>query len=41
MKTELLQMRISQEIKAIAKANADILGLSVSEYIRLLILKDK
>ena len=39
-KTDLIQMRISPEIKAMAEAKAGKLGLSLSEYIRWLIMAD-
>jgi uncharacterized protein (DUF1778 family) len=39
-KTELLQIRISQEIKDILEKKASLLGMSMSEYTRHLILND-
>ena len=40
IKTELLQVRISPEVKAKAEAKAASLGLSLSEYVRHLIMAD-
>lgn len=39
-KTEYLQIRISEEVKAILAKKAERLGLSMSEYARHLILAD-
>lgn len=39
-KTELLTLRISPEVKALAAQRAAALGLSASEYVRMLILED-
>lgn len=40
VKTELLNIRISPEIKAILESKAAALGMTMSEYVRLLILED-
>ena len=39
-KTEYLQVRISAEVKEILSKKASLLGLSMSEYARHLILAD-
>lgn len=39
-KTEYLQIRISEEVKSILAKKANMLGLSMSEYARHLILAD-
>ncbi|MDR0906980.1 MAG: hypothetical protein LBN00_12560 [Oscillospiraceae bacterium] len=39
-KSESLQIRISPEVKAILAAKAEALGMTMSEYARLLILED-
>ena len=39
-KNESLQIRISQEVKAILAQKAASLGMTMSEYVRLLILED-
>ena len=39
-KSELLQIRISPEVKAILAEKASLLGMNMSEYARLLILED-
>lgn len=39
-KSELLAIRISPEVKAILEEKASVLGMAMSEYVRLLILED-
>lgn len=39
-KTETLQVRLSPDIKAILAAKAEALGMTMSEYVRMLILED-
>ena len=39
-KSESLMIRISPEVKAILTQKASALGMSMSEYVRLLILED-
>ncbi len=39
-KTEYLQIRISEEVKNILARKAELLGMSMSEYARFLILAD-
>jgi antitoxin component of RelBE/YafQ-DinJ toxin-antitoxin module len=39
-KSESLQIRISPEVKAILTEKAAALGMTMSEYVRLLILED-
>lgn len=41
MKDQFLQIRISPEVKKIASESSKKLGMSISEYIRFLILNDK
>lgn len=40
MKTEFLQIRISSQVKMALAEKAHFLGMSVSEYVRTLILED-
>jgi HicB family. len=40
IKTEILQVRISPEVKSKAESKAASLGLSLSEYVRHLIMMD-
>lgn len=39
-KSEFLQIRISETVKDALKLKADMMGLNISEYVRLLILED-
>ena len=39
-KNESLQIRISSEVKEILSHKAAVLGMTMSEYVRLLILED-
>jgi antitoxin component of RelBE/YafQ-DinJ toxin-antitoxin module len=39
-KTENLQVRLTPQIKSILEANSKRLGLSMSEYARMLIVED-
>ena len=39
-KSEQLAIRISPEVKAILTSKANALGMTMSEYVRLLILED-
>lgn len=39
-KTDYLHIRISPEVKALLEKNASKLGMSISEYVRHLILED-
>lgn len=39
-KSELLTIRISPEVKTILEKKAEFLGMTMSEYVRLLILED-
>ena len=39
-KSEYLQIRISEAVKNMLKQKADITGMNISEYVRLLILED-
>ena len=39
-KSESLQIRISPEVKTILTQKASMLGMTMSEYVRLLILED-
>jgi len=39
-KSETLMIRISPEVKAILTEKATVLGMTMSEYVRLLILED-
>ena len=40
VKSESLMIRISPEVKAILQKNSSALGMTMSEYARLLILED-
>ena len=40
VKNESLMIRISAEVKAILSNKASLLGMTMSEYVRLLILED-
>ena len=40
VKSESLMIRISPEVKAILTTKASVLGMTMSEYVRLLILED-
>lgn len=40
MKTELLQLRISPQLKTALHVRAEELGMSVSEYVRYLLAED-
>ena len=40
VKSESLQIRISPEVKEILTQKANTLGMTMSEYVRLLILED-
>ena len=40
IKSESLQIRISPEVKGILTVKATALGMTMSEYVRLLILED-
>lgn len=39
-KSELLTIRISPEVKSILESKAGKLGMTMSEYVRLLIMED-
>lgn len=39
-KSENLVIRVSPEVKGILEAKAAVLGMNMSEYVRLLILED-
>lgn len=39
-KSELLTLRISPEVKSILESKAEKLGMTMSEYVRLLIMED-
>lgn len=39
-KSETLMIRISPEVKAILESKASALGMTMSEYVRLLIMED-